>query len=362
MGGMGSIVLELPPTRGNPRNSEGAFLRLRDGRLMFAYSRFTGNSDGDDAPACIAARYSSDGGISWSVDDDILFTRDRFGVKNIMSVSLMRMADGALGIYFGLRRGWHDTRLHLFRSQDEGRTWSEPVCCIPAKGYYVVNNDRVVRLASGRILIPSSFHRMKGESSEDWGSFDGRGAAYFFLSDDNGLTWREAKQCCALPAPASATGLQETGVTELGNGVLWAYFRTDMGCQYESFSRDGGESWTQASPSRFSGPVSPLSVKRMLDGRLLAVWNPVPLYQTRIRKGWSWGRTPLACAVSGDDAKSWTAPLLVEDGQDNGGYCYTAIHAEPDGVLLAYCAGNESDRICLAKLRMRRIPMRELGS
>ena len=30
----GNTVLELPPVKGNPRNSEGAFIELKDGRIM----------------------------------------------------------------------------------------------------------------------------------------------------------------------------------------------------------------------------------------------------------------------------------------------------------------------------------------
>lgn len=357
---MGRIVLELPPRKGNPRNSEGAFLPLKDGRLLFAYSRFVGESDGDDAPACIAFRRSRDGGNTWDPDDEAAFRGEDFRARNIMSVSLLRMADGDLGLFFLLRFGWHDTRLRLFRSPDEGKTWKDPVLCIPAMGYYVVNNDRVVRLSSGRLVAPANFHRMKGESTEHWSSIDGRGIAVFFLSDDDGRTWREARQFCTLPHPASGTGLQETGVLELRPGVLWAWFRTDMGCHYESFSHDGGDSWTQSAPSRFTAPASPLCAKRMPDGRILAVWNPAPNHLTRELGKWSWGRTPLACAVSADDGGSWTEPRLVEDGSDGGGYCYTAVHFEKDAALLAYCAGGEADHTCLARLRLRRIPYGEL--
>ncbi len=36
---------------GNPRSSEGSFLRLDDGRIAFAYSHYIGTSDDDNA-AC----------------------------------------------------------------------------------------------------------------------------------------------------------------------------------------------------------------------------------------------------------------------------------------------------------------------
>jgi hypothetical protein len=66
------VVLNLEPSKANPRNSEGAFATLADGRLMFAYSRYTGEDWEDHAPADIAARYSSDGGETWSAGDRIL--------------------------------------------------------------------------------------------------------------------------------------------------------------------------------------------------------------------------------------------------------------------------------------------------
>ena len=39
----------LPPSNKNPRNSEGSFLQLKDGRIAFAYSRYIGDSFDDDA-------------------------------------------------------------------------------------------------------------------------------------------------------------------------------------------------------------------------------------------------------------------------------------------------------------------------
>lgn len=38
-------VLQLNPGENNPRNSEGDFVRLKDGRIMFIYTHFTGKSE-----------------------------------------------------------------------------------------------------------------------------------------------------------------------------------------------------------------------------------------------------------------------------------------------------------------------------
>jgi len=356
----GYPVLDLRPGAHNPRNSEGAFLDLKDGRIMFVYSRFTGDTYSDDSKACIAVRYSADGGETWS-EDTIIDEPDRWQALNIMSVSLLRLGNGDIGLFYSIRYGWHDTRLRLFRSSDEGNTWSEPVCCVPGLGYYVVNNDRVIRLSNGRLLVPSALHKMRTSDTIEWNSFDSRGTVYVMISDDDGFTWREATNSISLSVPSSASGLQEPGIIELDGGALWMYIRTDLGRQYEAFSHDGGETWSEARPSQFTSSVSPLSMKRIpTTGDLLAVWNPTPNYQLRDIGNSSWGRTPLIGAISRDEGKTWSNYFAVETEEDNGGYCYTAIHFTQDAVLLAYCAGEPEDGICLSRLKMTKIRLADI--
>ena len=50
----GKIVCELRPSENNKRNSEGAFIQLKNGDIMFAYSRYRGG-DRDHDPADIYA-------------------------------------------------------------------------------------------------------------------------------------------------------------------------------------------------------------------------------------------------------------------------------------------------------------------
>jgi sialidase-1 len=367
------IVLELPPGAGNPRNSEGAFIELEGGEILFIYSRFEGEGYSDNAYSCLAARTSSDGGETWSSDTIVVRPEDHEGVEagpgaNVMSVSLLRMEDGEIGLFYLLRRGWHDMRTQLRRSSDEGRTWSAPVECMPGAAYHVVNNDRVVRLSSGRIVIPASLHRKKGDFTAEeaptmvpWrrGAIDRRGVVLFFLSDDDGRTWRESRGMVTLNSPHTVSGLQEPGLVELPNGVLWGWARTDMGRQYEFFSWDGGEHWSEAGPSRFTSPNSPLAMKPLPRGdRFLAVWNPIPNYETRQLGRIGGDRTPLVAASGTAPAGSWTRAQVI-DGDDgvDAGYHYTAIYFGSDFVLLAYCAGGEEDRHRLNRIRMRKMPL-----
>lgn len=340
----GKHVLNMAPSKENPRNSEGAFLTLKDGRILFIYSRFTGEDGRDDAHSEIAAIYSHDNGETWSHEPKVLFVTEQFAAKNIMSVSLMRMQNDDVGLFFLIRHLAQNMRLYLFRSTDEGDTFGEGISCISAQGAHVVNNDRVLRTKTGRIIVPYNSDHL----------------AFFSISDDDGYTFRRAKQECANPFPCAVAGLQETDIVELSGGIIWALMRNDLGFQMEAFSMDGGDSWTPPQPSVFTSPPSPISIKRLQkNNALFVVWNPVPNYNTRSRPPYLQGRTPLVCAISLDDGKTWAEPMLLEDDQDRG-FCYPAIHELNDGVLISYCGGNVADGGCLCRQIINKVRFDEM--
>ena len=356
---IGRIVLSLPPSPGNARNSEGAYHLLNNGDILFVYSKFIGDDGNDDGYSTIAGRVSKDNGETWS-NDTIMFRTEDHNAKNIMSVSFLKMQNGDIGLFYIIRMGWHDTRIHLRRSSDGGKTWGEAKPCIPAPGYFVTNNDRIIRIKSGRIIIPANQHRMKDFDTKAWTSWDSRGIPVFYYSDDDGATWNESGTFSIPFLPHSKTYMHETGVIEKLNGSLYAWMRTDLGCQYESYSMDEGITWTMPAPSMFTSPPSPLCMKRMpLSGKLLAVWNPIWNYY-KDGKLYYHKRTPLVLATSADDGVSWSDIKTVENDPDHG-YCYTAIHFTNDlHVLLAYCAGGREDGGQLNKLVMRKIKIDEL--
>jgi len=90
-------VLRLSPAPGNPRNSEGDFVTLQDGRLLFVYTHLTGGS-GDDARAYLAGRFSSDGGQTWSQRDTLILPNE--ARQNVMSVSLLRLKNGKIALFY----------------------------------------------------------------------------------------------------------------------------------------------------------------------------------------------------------------------------------------------------------------------
>lgn len=348
---LGNVVADLDPDlkAGNPRNSEGTFLETGKDGILFIYSRFRGQNPADHAYADLCMMRSLDGGRTFGQGTVILTCEGESGV-NMMSPSLLKMQNGDVGLFYLVRETYDITKIYLRRSKDGGRTWGERVCCTTHDDFFVMNNDRVQRLNSGRIVVPVASHRSRG------GMLDSRSDILFYLSDDDGRTWRMSSGKCSLPQSSHCiSGLQEPGVAELSGGVLWAWARTELGRQYETFSMDGGDTWTVCQPSRFTSPNSPLCMKRGYNGKLYAIWNPIPEYNGREKPDYfTGGRTPLVIACSEDEGKTFTEPVAFEWDKDSG-YCYCAICFTEEALLLAYCAGGRKERSCLVKTRIRRV-------
>jgi hypothetical protein len=375
------IVLQLDPTPYNARNSEAAFVTLSSGRILLAWSKFVGGDYSDFGSGIIAARYSDDGGRTWSRDDTVLV--DQEGTTNVMSPSLLRLQDGRIAL-LNLRKDGHKVCMPYIRfSEDECRSFSPAVQVIPEPGYYVVNNDRVVQLSGGRLIVPVAYHRMRGPSELQYDAllpgenrsitpraeplFAMAALIFYYFSDDGGRTWLESLtsyyRCFA-----DGCGLLEPGLIELNDGRLWSWTRTGPIThevrdyrQWSSLSDDGGQVWSEPEPSCFVSPSSPLQVKRMPQtGHLLAVWNdhsarfslprPEPI---------SWGRTPLVSAISKDEGSTWEHFKLLEAAPDHG-FCYPAVHFADDAALLSYNAGGASSKTPLDTQRVRRITLDEL--
>lgn len=351
------IIKDFAPSADNNRNSEGAFITLDDGNILFAYSRYGAEGDDDGAAADIYACVSTDSGETFG-EPYPLITHREMKADNLMSVSFMKMANGDIGMFFLAKSEIINCLCYLMRSSDGGKTWSKPILCSENKGYFVVNNDRVIRTSSGRILIPAAKHGticLPGSNTVDDIL---PGELYIFASDDDGYTFYTLVKEIEIPVSRGCTtGVQEPGLIDLGDRI-WCYIRTDSGRQYETFSEDGGKTWQEITPSSFTSAVSPMSAKKLGNGDIIAVWNPIPVYNGRSEEfdgAWTGARTPLAVAFSQDNAFSFSEPILIETDEKSG-FCYTAIHETADGsVLLAYCAGGVKDGCTLNRLRIRKI-------
>ncbi|WP_164102589.1 sialidase family protein [Candidatus Laterigemmans baculatus] len=319
----------LPPTENNPRNSEGDFIELRDGRVLFVYSHFTGGGS-DHAAAHLAGRFSSDGGKTWSEEDVPIVENE--GGMNVMSVSLLRLDNGDIALFYLVKNSLTDCRPAMRISSDEAKTWSEPKMCIAEPGYNVMNNDRAVQLQSGRIVLPVALHPNDPQTK----SFDPKGIVRCHYSDDSGKTWQPGEVAPAPSADGKGLTLQEPGLVQLEDGRCMMFCRTPHGSQYLSYSSDEGKTWTAFEPSEIHSPVSPATIERIPStGDLLLVWNNHANVTPEIRGR----RTPYNAAISRDEGRTWENVKTLED-DPHGWYCYTAMAFVDDHVLLGHCAGD----------------------
>ena len=300
-----------------PRHSEGSIVELKDGRLLLAWTRFTGGAQ-DHATANIAAMTSKDGGRTWGKPYVI---QENTGKQNVMSVSLLRLKSGKIGMYYLEKNSNSDLHIYQRYSSDEAKTWTAPLRITPDEGYNIMNNDRVVQVSTGRIICPISY-------TPDIGAKDWELVCFCLYSDDQGKTWH--RSIPDLHAPQR--GAMEPGVVELANGELLMIIRTQMGTIYQSISKNKGMTWSEARPSKILAPEAPATIKRIPGTKdLLLVWN------NKFEEGKGHGglRTPLTAAISKDNGKTWVNVKNIETEPDHS-YAYTSILFVKDQALLTY--------------------------
>jgi predicted neuraminidase len=160
-------------------------------------------------------------------------------------------------------------------SRDSGRTWSE-ARRLP-DGMLGPIKNKPVRLSDGTLVA--------GSSTE---------------STDRPSTWRVHFERTA-------------------DGRLQAVGRTRAQRIFETWSTDGGRTWTPIALTSLPNPNSGIDAVTLRDGRHLIVYN----HTTE-------GRSPLNVALS-RDGKTWHPALVLESGA--GEYSYPAVIQSADGLV-----------------------------
>ena len=307
-----------PASAQYPRYNNGSIVPLGDGSLLLAYQCWYTTGSADASPGRVETRLSTDGGRTWGAASIVKESYEpylyRGGGRRMGSPSLLKLDSGQILLLHDVMNSEDDHRNFLSRSFDAGLTWSESVPIIGKIGYYVINNDRAIRLSSGRILAPVADHGRP---------FDRRGVSFGLYSDDDGRTWTRGASDVVVDG---AAGAQEPGVVELRDGRVLMYVRTSLGQPYKCHSEDGGDTWSAPVPMGVQSPTSPQAIRRIPStGDLLMVWNnsPGPL------------RSPLTLAVSSDEGETWERVLDIENEQGHT-YAYPSIFFQDEEAVLTY--------------------------
>lgn len=139
-----------------------------------------------------------------------------------------------------------------------------------------------------------------------------------YLSDDGGGTWREVRldevPYYVKQWPDRGMRWQqnnrENTIVELSNGTLYMMARTALDYHYESFSRDGGDTWTEFRKSVFHSTGTMPLLERLSDGRIVLFWCNTKMMPELPEADGEWedvftNRDVNHCAVSEDQGKTW---------------------------------------------------------
>jgi len=185
-------------------------------------------------------------------------------------------------------------------SPDGGGTWSTPRR-LP-EGILGPIKNKPVQLANGDLLCPSSAEH------DGW-------RVHLERSTDLGGSWTRTTP---IDNGASIEAIQPSILVH-NHGALQLICRTRHKRIAESWSNDGGNSWTALQLTSLPNPNSGTDAVTLADGRHLLAYNPS-----------SRRRSPVGIAIS-RDGKRWQESLVLAQGA--GEYSYPAIIQAPDGLI-----------------------------
>lgn len=246
-----------------------------------------------------------------------------------MSVNLLRLKDGRLLSVRGfqtenaLGNSLKAENFYAYFSDDEGKTWKDRVVISDNNRRLYLMNDRLVRLANGRILIIFGIHpdKLLDKGLETVGWF------IPVWSDDEGKTWHEEKAI----QPRVADQLCEPMVFQREDGSLKMLARTGVGYLYQCDSYDNGVTWTCDRPTTLRSPCAPFAVRKDPYSKyVFAAWDnsfPANVHQ--------YPRCPLSLAVSRDDGETWGLCMDIENNPMLS-YGYPNIYFTEKEILISY--------------------------
>lgn len=206
--------------------------KLSSGELVCVFRRGRGHVSPDGN---ILLSRSNTNGYSWTPPDTIISTR-----LDCRDPSIMELSDGTLLLNFFQSK--YDTSgkiigpfgVFVSRSYDGGQTWYTPKMVILEDYDWVATSSRIIETKDGALLLPV-YGAREGQKS----------AALVVVSRDFGRTWNETHVIAF-----DSTGViafQEPALVQLPDGRILCVMRTagDGHFQYQSYSGDGGKTWSR---------------------------------------------------------------------------------------------------------------------
>ncbi len=249
----------------------------------------------------VAIFVSVNNGLDWSEPVEAANGRQDKGRRYACwNPVLFQPASGPLILFYKVGpspRTWWGSYV---TSTDGGTSWT-PARRLPDDILGPIKN-KPVQLANGDILCPSS------AEDDGW-------RVHLERSTDLGNSW---KRTIPINDGKSVAAIQPSILIH-DDSSLQLICRTRQQRIAESWSSDGGNSWTELRLTSLPNPNSGTDAVTLADGRHLLVYNPS-----------SRRRSPIVLAVS-RDGRNWRDSLVLAEGP--GEYSYPAIIQAADGLV-----------------------------
>ena len=274
-----------------------------DGTLVSAWFGGTHEKNPD---VCIYVSRKVDG--QWSVPvnaaDGIQKDGSRFPTWNPV---LYQVPNGELQLYYKIGPNPKEWQGWLKTSTDGGVSWSDAKMLPP--GYIGPVKDKPV-LVGDRLFCPSS--------TEDQGW-----RVHFEVTKDFSKTW---EMFGPINDGVAVNAIQPTLLT-YADGRLQILCRSKNRAVLESWSEDGGNSWSPMEKTSLPNNNSGIDAVTLSNGYQLLVYNHV-LPPGDAFKG---DRTPLNIAVT-KDGKNWSAAIILENTPGSE-FSYPSVIQTRDGLV-----------------------------
>lgn len=197
---------------------------------------------------------------------------------------------------------------------DETPTWDSPRLIATEMNNF--NKPTVLR--DGTWLWPTGSWQWRTERWEGAQRALGHLSRPMF-SRDGGQTFYYGGE---IPTPIELNAFDEYQVVEREDGVLWLMNRMRQYGIGQSFSHDGGQTWSEFESSGIEHTTSRFFFGRLQSGNLLLVKNG-PLDENV-------GRSQMMAFLSQDDGATWTGGLMLDE-RDR--VSYPDADQAPDGTI-----------------------------
>ena len=263
----------------------------------------------------------------------------------VFDPSLWLAPDGALWWCFNLSYTTEENKIYDGRGGVFGCVCREPDCDTPVWEKPVFIGDGVMMnkptvLADGSWAFPCAVWDAYPElMSDELKEITG---ANFCITSDGGKKFKFVQG-----PNVPERGFDEHTLIEKNNGDWWCCVRTSYGIG-ESFSSDGGLTWSEGSDSKLGTICSRFAMRRLKSGKLILVTHLASFRMPGEKKCSSEGRKNLTVYLSDDDGKSWYGALCI-DCREN--ISYPDIAEGNDGFI--YCI-YDRERLKLGQILLSR--------